>query len=109
MLPVIILCLTVPPDPPTNVMVASEARQLSLTWTNPFDGYSMITMVMVTYQLNTPGSLSSSMNSTSITSYTINGLTPNKEYNVSLQSFNSVGGSDVTMVMANTDPLGKLL
>ena len=100
---------TVPPDPPTNVMVTSEARQLALTWTNPFDGYSTITMVMVTYQENMVGSPSTSMNTTSITSYTITGLTPNKEYNVSLQSFNSVGGSNVTMMMASTDPLGELL
>jgi len=98
---------TVPPDPPTNVMVTSEARQLSLTWTNPFDGYSTITMVMVTYQENMAGSPLASVNITSIMSYTITGLTPNKQYNISLQSFNSVGGSDITMMMANTDPLGE--
>ncbi|XP_065888354.1 cell adhesion molecule DSCAM-like isoform X3 [Dysidea avara] len=99
------LRVRVPPDPPTNVMITSEARRLSLTWTNPFDGFDTITMVMVTYQLNMPGSSPTSINTTSIRSYTINGLSPNKKYNVSLQSFNSVGGSGVTMEMINTIPL----
>ena len=100
---------TVPPDPPTAVMVTSEAKRLALTWSNPNDGFSEITMVMVTYQLNEPGSTPTSVNVTTITSYVINGLMPNKEYNISLQSFNSIGGSNVTMETANTDPLRELL
>ena len=90
-------------------MVTSEASRLVLTWSNPNDGFSEITTVMVTYQLNEQGFSPTSVNVTTITSYTINGLMPNKEYIISLQSFNSIGGSGVTMETANTDPLRELL
>jgi len=87
-------------------MVTTMTTQLSLTWSNPFDGHSPITMVMITYQ--TTGSQPVTVTATTITSYTITGLMPNMEYDISLQSFNVIGASDYENLTAMTDPLRKL-
>ena len=63
-------------------MVTTMATQLSLTWTNPFDGHSPITMVMITYQ--TTSSQPVTDIATTITTHTITGLMPNMEYDISL-------------------------
>ena len=101
-----IISSTVPPDPPSNVMVTATETELSLRWTNSFDGHSPITMVMITYKL--AGSTPTTVNVTTITSYTIMGLSPNMEYTISLQSFNAIGGSGVVNTTGMTRPLGKL-
>ena len=102
----IILIFIVPPDPPSAVMVtATTPTQISLSWTNQFNGNSRITMVTVTYQLT--GSRNTTETANTITSHTINGLMPNMEYNIFLQSFNAIGASEFVNVTGMTMPLRK--
>ena len=106
---VLVICVllsTVPPDPPSEVMVVAMTTQLSLNWTNAFDGHSPITMVMVTYGQQTGSN--DTVTATSLTSHTITGLMPNMEYIIFLQSFNDIGASELEMVTEMTDPLRKL-
>ena len=97
---------TVPPDPPSEVMVVAMTTQLSLSWTNAFDGHSPITMVMITYGQQAGSNVT--VTATSLTSHAITGLMPNMEYVIVLQSFNDIGASEFVRTTGMTDPLSKL-
>ena len=84
----------------------TTTTQISLSWTNGFDGHSPITMVMITYEL--AGSQPVAFNVTTMTSYTTTGLMPNMEYTIFLQSFNDIGSSESVSVTGMTDPSRKL-
>ena len=101
-----VLLFTVPPDPPSEVMVVAMTTQLSLSWTNAFDGYSPITMVMITYGQQTGSN--DTVTAASLTSHNITGLMPNMEYMIFLQSFNDIGASELEMETGMTTPLCKL-
>ena len=96
----------VPPDPPSTVMVtATTTTQISLSWINPFNGNSLITMATVTYQ--STGGQNTTENANTITSHTITGLMPNMGYNIFLQSFNVIGASGSVSVTGMTMALRK--
>ena len=97
---------TVPPDPPSKVMVVAMTTQISLSWTNAFDGHSPITMVMITYGQQAGSNVT--VNANTLTSHNITGLMRNMEYIIFLQSFNDIGGSDLVSVTEMTNPLRKL-
>ena len=97
---------TVPPDPPSVVMVTAMTTQLLLSWTNAFDGDSPITMVMITYEQQAGSN--TTVNADTITSHTITGLMPNMEYIIFLQWFNDIGASRLVNVTGMTEPLRKL-
>ena len=101
-----ILSTVVPPDPPSAVMVtATTTAQISLSWTNPSDGNSPITMVTVAYQQT--GGQNSTDTATRFTSHTITGLMPNMEYTIFIESFNDIGGSGSVSMTGTTRPLRK--
>ena len=99
------LSTVVPPDPPITVMVTATTTQISLSWTNPSDGNSPITMVTVAYQLT--GGQNTTESATRFTSHTINGLMPNMEYTIFIESFNGIGGSGSVSMTGTTRPLRK--
>ena len=88
------------------MVTATTTTQLSLSWTNPSNENSPpVTMVMIAYQLT--GSPNVTETADTITSHTITGLMPNMEYNIFLQSFNTIGGSRSVSVTGMTQPLRK--
>jgi len=95
----------VPPDPPSIVMVTATTTQISLSWINPFNGNSPITMATVTYQLT--GGQNTTEPANTITSHTIAGLMPNMEYTIFLQSFNAIGASGSVSMTGMTMALRK--
>ena len=95
----------IPPDAPSNVMVTATTTQLSLSWSNPFNGHSPITMVTIAYRL-TGSQNNVTETANTITSHTITGLIPNMEYTIFLQSFNAIGGSESVSVTVMTELLG---
>ena len=106
---VLVICVllsTVPPDPPSEVMVVAMTTQLSLSWTNAFDGHSPITMVMIAYGQQAGSNVT--VTADTLTSHAITGLMPNMEYMIFLQSFNNISASELVSVTGMTDPLCKL-
>ena len=87
------------------MVTATTATQILLSWANPSDGNSPITMVTATYQ--STGSHNTTETANTITSHTINGLMPNMEYTIFLQSFNVIGASGSVSVTGMTMALRK--
>ena len=80
--------------------------QLSLSWTNAFDGHSPITTVIITYTQQVGSNIT--VNADTLMSHTITGLMPNMEYIIFLHSFNDIGASGLISVIGLTNPLRKL-
>ena len=80
-----VFCLEVP-FAPTDVKVTSKAsRNVSLSWTEPFDGNRPI----IRYTVQYPGGMDSTMDSKS--SITVSNLHPYRNYTFTVAATNHIG------------------
>ena len=102
----------VPPDPPSNVMVTSVGNSsLSLSWTNGFDGFSPLSIVVISYEVDRyPQEGTQAQNFSMGTSATLVGLHPYSNYTLHVSLTNAVGFiSNPTYLTAITASLSKSL
>eukprot|EP00731_Ephydatia_muelleri_P009431 Em0005g17a len=83
----------VPPDPPTNVMVTSVGNSsLSLSWTNGFNGFSPLSNVVISYEVDRyPQEGTQAQTFPMGTSATLVGLHPYSNYTLHVSLTNAVG------------------
>eukprot|EP00731_Ephydatia_muelleri_P009429 Em0005g15a len=82
-----------PPDPPSNVMVTSVGNSsLSLSWTNGFDGFSPLSNVVISYEVDRyPQEETQAQTFPMGTSATLVGLHPYSNYTLHVSLTNAVG------------------
>eukprot|EP00731_Ephydatia_muelleri_P009460 Em0005g46a len=87
------LFVQVPPDPPSNVMVTSVGNSsLSLSWTNGFDGFSPLSNVVISYEVDRyPQEGTQAQTFPMGTSATLVGLHPYSNYTLHVSLTNAVG------------------
>ncbi|KAL5494527.1 hypothetical protein EMCRGX_G015879 [Ephydatia muelleri] len=87
------LFVQVPPDPPSNVMVTSVGNSsLSLSWTNGFDGFSPLSNVVISYEVDRyPQEETQAQTFPMGTSATLVGLHPYSNYTLHVSLTNAVG------------------
>ncbi|KAL5494525.1 hypothetical protein EMCRGX_G015877 [Ephydatia muelleri] len=87
------LFVQVPPDPPSNVMVTSVGNSsLSLSWTNGFDGFSPLSNVVISYEVDRyPQEGTQAQTFPMGTSATLVGLYPYSNYTLHVSVTNAVG------------------
>ena len=83
----------VPPDPPSNVMVPSVGNSsLSLSWTNGFDGFSPLSNVVISYEVDRYSQEGTQAQTFPMgTSATLVGLHPYSNYTLHVSLTNAVG------------------
>ena len=102
----------VPPDPPSNVMVTSVGNSsLSLSWTNGFDGFSPLSNVVISYEVDRyPQEGTQAQTFPMGTSATLVGLHPYSNYTLHVSLTNAVGLiSNPTNITVTTLSLSKSL
>ena len=102
----------VPPDPPSNVMVTSVGNSsLSLSWTNRFDGFSPLSNVVISYEVDRyPQEGTQAQTFPMGTSATLVGLHPYSNYTLHVSLTNAVGFiSNPTNITVTTLSLSKSL
>eukprot|EP00731_Ephydatia_muelleri_P009435 Em0005g21a len=87
------LFVQVPPDPPSNVMVTSVGNSsLSLSWTNGFNGFSPLSNVVISYEVDRyPQKGTQAQTFPMGTSATLVGLHPYSNYTLHVSLTNAVG------------------
>eukprot|EP00731_Ephydatia_muelleri_P009424 Em0005g10a len=87
------LFVQVPLDPPSNVMVTSVGNSsLSLSWTNGFDGFSPLSNVVISYEVDRyPQEGTQAQTFPMGTSATLVGLHPYSNYTLHVSLTNAVG------------------
>ncbi|KAL5494513.1 hypothetical protein EMCRGX_G015863 [Ephydatia muelleri] len=87
------LIVQVPPDPPSNVMVTSVGNSsLSLSWTNGFDGFSPLSNVVISYEVDRYSQEGTQAQTFPMgTSATLVGLHPYSNYTLHVSLTNAVG------------------
>ena len=80
---------------------------IEISWTNGFDGFTPITGALVSYTNEINPTVDQSIVMPNPVGYTITGLNPFTEYNVSVALTNVVENSDSIGVTARTLSLGK--
>ncbi len=102
---------TVPPAPPTNLIVTNIGEtSLDLSWTNGFNGLSLITGVTVTIYYVTGGLMLRTMwlyGDSSLQTTEISGLNPFTEFRITVTVENAVGSSDTAEITVMTLSLSK--
>ena len=102
---------TVPPDPPTNVMVTSSSETtLVLSWANGFNGNSAITGVRVDYTPDGGTTMSQTFQGgASLQSATLSPLLPFRSYTIRVHVMNAIGVSDPRSTSGATLSLSESL
>ena len=103
---------TVPPDPPTNLVVSDVTEDsVSLSWTNGFDGYSELTSAVVRYQADQtkyPGDPLRELvvDTPPFDSASLTSLTPFTTHTITVSLVNAVGEGEPNSTSTTTLSLG---
>ncbi len=92
------------PGPPTSLRVQSKSDRIMISWTPPLDDGIMIRGYLVGWGINVPDVKQTKVDGNR-RYHTITGLSPNRDYVVSLRAYNSLGnGFPIYETVRTLDP-----